>query len=79
MPIGDADKLTQFIGPEIIAARQEVMATQRQVRYKRLGLEYIDACKDAARSDVDGTVDVEALKGYILAAVNLLQSYHDAL
>lgn len=77
MTIQDADALTDYLVPEIQTGLANAQNEKKAVEYKKRGLEYIQACKDCATTN--GVVDPVVLKEKILAAVNLLQAYHDAV
>lgn len=77
MTIEDADALTDYLIPEIQTGMANAQQEKNLVNYKKHGLSYIQACKDCATTG--GVIDTVVLKEKILAAVNLLQAYHDAI
>lgn len=77
MSVENADALTEYLKPEIVAGLANAHNEKKLVEYKKCGLAYIQACKDCATTN--GVMDIPTLKEKILAAVNLLQAYHDAL
>lgn len=78
MSTEQADALTSYLQPEIAESISQQNTLKLQIRYKQIGLSYIQSCKDLA-SDNSGNIDIALLKQYILDAVSLLQNYHDAL
>lgn len=77
MTIADADALTDYLIPEIQTGMANALQEKNLVAYKKCGLAYIQACKDCATTG--GVIDPVVLKEKILAAVNLLQAYHDTV
>ena len=77
MSTQSADALTSYLNGEIETGLEQVKNDKNAIRYKQLGLDYIQACKDVATTN--DVLDIPTLKQKILDAVNLLQSYHDAL
>ena len=78
MTIEDADQLTEYLKPEINQGIEDAKQAKNLIRYKQLGLDYIQSCKDVAE-DANGVIDPIVLKEKINDAIVLLQAYHDAL
>lgn len=78
MAAKEADKLTEYLIDEINTNTATIHQLKRETRYKQLGIEYIAACKELA-TGADFTIDKVLLKQLIMDAINLLQSYHDAV
>lgn len=78
MTIEDADAVAAYLGPEIAAGLEASRVDKLAIRYKQCGVAYIESCK-AYATDANGDIDPVALRSYILAAVTLLQNYHDAI
>lgn len=76
--IEQADQLLEYLAPQIATAKRTAKAATKEVLYKQLGLDYIEACKEISK-DQDGNIIVATLKSKVNDAIVLLQSYHDAL